>query len=92
MSACRRESDGLHIARAALRAGAAPRDGDARTIVPAPGGRRVSVDSADSGAVLLAAGIADNIRGGKLRVDGFYDDRQPHSPLTRHGDASRAFA
>jgi hypothetical protein len=78
------ESDGLHIAHAALRAGGV--EGGANgavsaTIVPVPGGRRMSVDSADSGAVLLAAGIADNIRGGKLRVDGFYDDRQPHSPL-----------
>ncbi len=74
------ESDGLHIARANLRAGAAQNVVTA-TIVPAPGGRRISVDSADSGAVLLAAGIADNIRGGKLRVDGVYDDRQAHSPL-----------
>jgi hypothetical protein len=73
------ESDGMHIARADVTAGA---KGEVRaTIVPAHGGRILTVDSADSGAVLLAAGIADNIRGGKLRVDGFYDDRLPHSPL-----------
>jgi hypothetical protein len=73
------ESDGMHIARADVTAGA---KGEVRaTIVPAHGGRTLTVDSADSGAVLLAAGIADNIRGGKLRVDGFYDDRLPHSPL-----------
>jgi hypothetical protein len=73
------ESDGLHIARADVKAGA---HGEiSATIAPARGGRTLSVNSADSGAVLLAAGIADNIRGGKLRVDGFYDDTQPHSPL-----------
>jgi hypothetical protein len=74
------ESDGLHIARAGVKAGA---NGEvSATITPSAGGRTLAVNSADSGAVLLAAGIADNIRGGKLRVDGFYDDRQPHSPLT----------
>jgi hypothetical protein len=73
-------SDGTHIARADVTAGKA---GEVRaTITPAPGGRTLAVDSADAGAVLLTAGIADNIRGGKLRVDGFYDDRQPHSPLS----------
>jgi hypothetical protein len=73
------ESDGLHIARADVKAGA--KGEVSATIVPAPGGRTLTVDSADSGAVLLAAGIADNIRGGKLRVDGFYNDALPHSPL-----------
>jgi uncharacterized protein YhdP len=75
------ESDGLHISHADLRAGGA-QDTVTAKIVPVPGGRRVAVESADSGAVLLAAGIADNIRGGKLHVEGFYDDRKPHSPLT----------
>ncbi len=75
----RAASDGTHISRADVTAGA---KGEVRfTIVPAPGGRTLTVDSADSGAVLLAAGIADNIRGGKLRVDGFYNDALPHSPL-----------
>jgi hypothetical protein len=73
------ESDGLHIARADVKAGA--KGEVSATIVPVPGGRTLTVDSADSGAVLLAAGVADNIRGGKLRVDGFYDDTKPHSPL-----------
>ena len=73
------ESDGLHIAHADIKAGA--KGEVVATIVPTTGGRTLTVDSGDSGAVLLAAGIADNIRGGKLRVDGFYDDRLPHSPL-----------
>jgi hypothetical protein len=72
-------SDGTHISRADVTAGV---KGEVRaTIVPGPGGRTLTVDSADAGAVLLAAGIADNIRGGKLRVDGFYNDALPHAPL-----------
>ncbi len=72
-------SDGLHILHAEISAGT---KGEVRaSIVPAAGGRRLSVDSADAGAVLLAAGVADNIRGGKLRLDGSYDDHAPHAPL-----------
>ncbi len=75
----RAASDGTHISRADVTAGV---KGEVRaTIVPAAGGRVLTVDSADAGAVLLAAGIADNIRGGKLRVDGVYNDALPHSPL-----------
>jgi hypothetical protein len=73
-------SDGLRILHADVSAGAA---GEVRArIAPAPGGRRLSVDSADAGAVLLAAGIADNFHGGKLRVDATYDDAAPHAPLS----------
>jgi hypothetical protein len=74
------ESDGVHISRATVTAGG--KGEVTATIAPVAGGRRLTVDSADSGAVLLAAGIADNIRGGKLRVDGFYNDALPHSPLS----------
>ena len=73
------QSDGTHVARATVRAGTA---GEIKaSITPVAGGRTLAVDSADAGAVLLAAGIADNIRGGKLGVDGFYNDTLPHSPL-----------
>ena len=73
------ESDGLRIARARVLAGA---KGEVQaSITPVSGGRTLSVNSADAGAVLGTAGIADNIKGGALRVDGFYDDRRPHSPL-----------
>ena len=44
-------------------------------------GRKLTIDASDAGAVLLAAGVADNVRGGRLRVDGVYDDTLPHSPL-----------
>ena len=74
------ESDGVHIARGA-RAGRCQGRGAGGHY--AGGGRpHASVVSADAGAVLRTAGIADNIRGGALRLDGFYDDRRPHSPLS----------
>jgi len=73
-------SDGLHILHGEVSAGAA---GEVRaSIVPAPGGRRLTIDSADAGAVLLAAGVADNFHGGKLRLNGTFDDKAPHAPLS----------
>lgn len=79
-------SDGLHIQRAAVTAGT--RGEVQASIVPAPGGRRLNVDSADAGAVLLAGGVADNIRGGKLKLDATYNDRVAHSPLSGTGTMS----
>lgn len=73
------ETDGLHWTRARIEAG---HKGEVRaTIEPAPGRRVLSIASANAGAVLLAAGVADNIRGGRLRLDGAFDDRAPHAPL-----------
>jgi hypothetical protein len=73
------QSDGVHISRAEVRAGT---KGEVKvSITPVAGGRTLAVDSADAGAVLLTAGIADNIRGGKLQMNGFYNDNLPHSPL-----------
>ena len=48
----------------------------------AAAGRALSVDASEAGAVLLAAGVADNIRGGRLRLDAVYDDTVAHSPLS----------
>lgn len=73
-------SDGHHILRAKLAAGAA---GQVRAnLTPAPRGRHLSIISSDAGSVLLASGVADNIRGGKLEVTGDFDDRSLHSPLS----------
>jgi hypothetical protein len=73
-------NDGVRLLRADLAAGA---NGQVRLrIQPTQGGRSLTVDSADAGAVLLAAGVADNIRGGRLRLNGSYNDTIPHSPLS----------
>jgi hypothetical protein len=51
------------------------------TIERRPGGRALTVNAAEAGAVLLAAGVANNIRGGHLRLDAIFDDTAPHAPL-----------
>ena len=76
----RADSDGKRITRGDVTAGPG---GQVRgAIVPVPGGRKLSVHASDAGAVLLAAGVASNIRGGTLKVDGNYADTKPHSPLS----------
>jgi hypothetical protein len=80
--------DGLHVTDGQLLAG--PNGQVKASITPLPAavrggaspGRALSVDASEAGAVLLAAGVADNIRGGRLRVNANYDDTQPHAPLT----------
>lgn len=72
-------SDGLHILHAKLTADA---NRIAASISPMPGGRHLSVNAADAGAVLLAANLFDNIRGGHLTIDANYDDTVPHNPLS----------
>jgi hypothetical protein len=76
----RAESDGTRITRGNVSAG--PRGQVSGAIVPVPGGRKLTVNATDSGAVLLASGVADNVRGGTLKLDGLYADTQPHSPLS----------
>lgn len=43
--------------------------------------RHLAVNADEAGAMLLAAGVADNIRGGHLSVDGTYNDALPGNPL-----------
>jgi hypothetical protein len=82
----RAESNGTHISRGEVTAGPG---GQVRgSIVPIAGGRKLTVNASDSGAVLLAAGVANNIRGGTLRLDATYVDTKPHEPLS--GNASLA--
>jgi hypothetical protein len=77
------DDDGLHYTHLALSAGGAGTPAQAHaSIDPVAGGRKLTIDATDAGAVLLAAGIADNIRGGRLKLDGKFDDTAPHAPLT----------
>jgi len=76
------DNDGLHDTHLDLSAGGAGRSAQAHaSIDPVAGGRKLTIDATDAGAVLLAAGVADNIRGGRLKLDGEFDDTAPHSPL-----------
>ncbi len=73
-------SNGTRILHASASAG----DGSqlAASITPGPGGRSLSFAAADAGLALRALGIADNVQGGSLTLDGRFDDRQPGSPLS----------
>jgi hypothetical protein len=74
------EDDGLRILHAQLLAGA---HGEmSASIVPRAGGRSVSISASDAGVALRALDVADNIYGGKLMLEGAYDDAKPGSPLT----------
>jgi hypothetical protein len=74
------ESNGWHLAAADIQAG---RPGDiVATIGPAGNTRRLSVRSIDAGEFLLAMGVADNIEGGDLQLDGVFADSLPGDPLT----------
>jgi len=72
-------SDGLHVTHAALDAGA-PGELTAR-IVPHRTVRSVSVTSSDAGVFLRAMGVADNLEGGHLQLDGIFADMRPGDPL-----------
>jgi hypothetical protein len=51
-------------------------------IQPAPANRRnVRVTSTDAGAVFRAFSLYDNLIGGQLLVEAFYDDANPRQPL-----------
>jgi hypothetical protein len=73
-------SDGLHVMRADVRAG---RPGElVARIFPVAGGRAVSVTSEDAGVFLRGMGVADNLEGGHLQLDGNFADGLPGDPLT----------
>ena len=74
------EHDGHTLRRAELSAGLGPErfEGSVR---PEATGRRLRVAADDLGAVLRGAGVWDSLRGGRLRVDGAWDDRQPDAAL-----------
>ena len=73
-------SDGTRILHAAANAGDAGQL--AATIAPSPDGRSVSLVAANAGLVLRALGVADNLQGGALKLDGSFDDHQAGSPLS----------
>ncbi len=73
-------SDGLHVSRAQV---ATFGEGAFKaSIKPIAGGRAIAVESDDAGTALTALGLADNLRGGHLSVDGSFDDSDASSPLS----------
>ncbi len=74
------EDDGLHITAANITAG--PPGKLMARIVPEGDRRRLTVSSSDAGVFLLGMGVADNIEGGSLHIEGVFADALPGDPLT----------
>ncbi len=51
------------------------------SIAPDGANRRLAVRSDDAGSVFKALGISDNVVGGRMQLDGTYDDAKPGEPL-----------
>jgi hypothetical protein len=51
------------------------------TMTPRAGGRDLAITADDAGAVLRAFGLTEDMHGGKLRIDGRYDDVEPVDTL-----------
>ncbi len=74
------EHDGVKTRSAELSARAA--GGLIRAVVkPGQSGRDVLINADDAGTLLQALGVTQSMRGGRLRLTGWYDDRQADSPM-----------
>jgi hypothetical protein len=51
-------------------------------IAPAPGGRRLTASAANAGGLLRALDIMETMDGGRLTIDGSFDDRTADQPLS----------
>ena len=80
------EHDGTRLHALRLQSGGAERL--QVLLAPVPGGRKLSVRTADGGAVLQALDVSDSLVGGSFALEGQYDDRTPASPLTGTADLS----
>lgn len=55
-------------------------------IEPRDGERRLSIDTEDAGGLLRALGVVDEMHGGKLVIEGSYDDKTAAHPLQGRAD------
>ena len=67
------DSDAMRWRTATIEAGAGS-GGMTLALGPGPEGRAVTVRADDAGAVLRIFGLSDSVQGGRLRVDGHYED------------------
>ena len=75
------EHDGRALRRASVSGGAGSGQFQA-AVQPRPGGRRLVAAADDLGAVLRDAGAWDGLRGGRLRIEGAWDDQRPDPVLS----------
>lgn len=53
-------------------------------LVPAPGGRKLTVVAGDAGALVRAGDVYSDFEGGTLALDAVIDDTKPNRPMTGH--------
>jgi len=75
------EQDGAALRRANVSGGVGPARFQA-SVQPLASGRQLRVAADDLGAALRAAGVWDGLRGGRLRIDGGWDDGKPNPTLS----------
>jgi hypothetical protein len=75
------ESDGQVMRRLNFTGDTAGQQPFALRIEPMPGGRQLVGHSADAGGLLRALGVLEDMEGGRLILNGTYDDTQPDHPL-----------
>jgi hypothetical protein len=73
--------DGRRIAVLDARGAVGDRGGFTATIRPDGQGRRLEIRSDDAGALLATLDVLDSMAGGRLAVEGRFDDTLPSSPL-----------
>jgi hypothetical protein len=80
------ESNGTLLTRLHFDARAEAHEPILLEIAPAPGGRRLTASAADAGRLLRALDIMRTMDGGRLSIDGRFDDGAPGQPLSGTAD------
>ncbi|MBS0562316.1 MAG: hypothetical protein JSR21_19895, partial [Proteobacteria bacterium] len=80
--ALKAEDNGARLTRLRLDAQADGNAPIAVEVAPAQGGRRLTASAADAGGLLRALDIMKTMEGGRLSVNGHFDDHSPGDPLS----------
>jgi hypothetical protein len=76
------EDDGRLLTRLRFDARAGPREPILLEIAPTPGGRRLTATAGDAGRLLRALDVMETMDGGRLTINGAFDDRAAGQPLS----------
>jgi hypothetical protein len=76
------EDDGRLLTRLRFDAQAGPREPILMEITPTPGGRRLTATAGDAGRLLRALDVMETMDGGRLTINGAFDDGAAGQPLS----------
>jgi AsmA-like C-terminal region len=82
------ENDGRVLSRLRLDGRTGPAALFHLDIAPDRGGRKLTASASDAGELLRALDIVGSMQGGRLSVNGNYDDQQPDRPLSGTAEIS----